>query len=59
MTFPVLSDVRFSARDRFSGALTSALDRDRVDNGAEAQELLEGMPDLTAGLDTPLKKIIK
>ncbi len=42
------------ARDRLFGALSSAVDR------AETNELLiDGIPDLTAGLDTPLKRIIK
>ena len=32
---------------------------DRVSEVAAADLLLEGIPDLTDGLDTPLKKIIK
>lgn len=46
------------ARDRFSGALNSALDRADFAS-ASSSELLEGIPDLTAGLDSPLKRIIK
>ncbi len=65
------SDEEFSrqARDRLSGALTSAVDfRERalllsggggIGAAGEAADLLDGIPDLTDGLDTPLKRIIK
>ena len=57
-----------AARDRFSGALTSATahqghqgatEREANNPREDPADLLDGMPDLTAGLDTPLKKIIK
>ena len=38
------------ARDRLSGALTSAV---------EGTDILDGLPDLTAGLDSPLRRIVK
>ena len=46
------SDEMFSrkARDRLSGALTSAV---------EGSEVFDGLPDLTAGLDSPLRRIVK
>jgi len=37
------------ARDRLSGALTSAV---------EGTDILDGLPDLTAGLDSPLRRIV-
>lgn len=45
------SDEMFSrkARDRLSGALTSAV---------EGSEVFDGLPDLTAGLDSPLRRIV-
>ena len=52
-----LIDEEFSrkARDRLSGALSSAIDRVEP----AAADLLDGLPDLTAGLESPLKRIIK
>jgi hypothetical protein len=49
--FPFADEI-FSrkARDRLSGALTSAV---------EGSDLLDGFPDLTAGLDSPLRRIVK
>ncbi len=41
---------RGQARDRLSGALTSA---------SEGSDILDGLPDLTAGLDSPMRRIVK